>query len=75
MKLARMNWHEIGRQRTERVNKGLLSVIKTTAVDGLLRVIHAPVIKSKASYILDLAKTERQQCVHEPALRHRNSYS
>jgi hypothetical protein len=58
IQLARTRPKDNGRQRTERINKGLLSDTKNIAVDGLLRGIHVPVIRSKASWILDLGKVE-----------------
>ena len=45
-----------GDKLTERVSKGLLSITKKVAVDGLLRGTHAPVIKSKASWMVDIVR-------------------
>jgi hypothetical protein len=47
--LARNRGQKVSEKLTERIHKGLLSVTRNIAVEGLLRGTHIPVIKSKAS--------------------------
>lgn len=60
---------------TERVSKGLLSITKNIAVVGLLRGIHVPVIKSKASWKIDIVRAYERWIALGPVSLHQSNYS